>query len=138
MEQIVLHIDDSQDEIVLFRRAFERSEMKGWHLQSAPGGREALEYLNKVKGGDVPKPALVLVDLKMPVVHGFEVLTWLRGNLPEVPAAVLSSSELNADRLKASQLGAIAYVPKATAFNHVMEFIRNQATAMPTLRDNTQ
>jgi CheY-like chemotaxis protein len=126
MERIVLHVDDSEDEIVLFRRAFERSLMEGWRLQSALGGRQALEYLSKVKVEKTPKPALVLVDLKMPTINGFEVLTWLKGNLPEVPAAVLSSSELNADRLKASELGAVAYVPKGATFKHVIEFVQGR------------
>jgi len=122
--RVLLQIDDSEDELFLFRRSFEKSGLEGWQLQSACGGEEALKYLRAAQSEKAAKPDLVLVDLRMPIVNGFAVLEWLRGNMPEIRAAVYSSSELKEDRAKASALGAIAYLPKSEAVS-VTEFVRN-------------
>lgn len=124
--RILLHVDDSEDELFLFRRSFEKSGLDGWQLQSASGGAEALKYLKAVTSDKATKPDLVLLDLRMPIVNGFGVLEWLRGNMPEVRVAVYSSSELKEDREKASALGAVAYLPKSEAVS-VTEFVRNWA-----------
>jgi CheY-like chemotaxis protein len=118
-------VDDSEDELFLFRRAFERSDLKErWEIKSALGGEEALKYLDTIRQQNSPKPDLVLVDLKMPVVNGLEVLKWMQSNVPEVRAAVLSSSELQSDRNRANELGAVAYLPKAETFKAVIEFLK--------------
>jgi CheY-like chemotaxis protein len=124
--RILLHVDDSEDELFLFRRSFEKSGLDGWQLQSASGGAEALKYLKAVTSDKATKPDLVLLDLRMPIVNGFGVLEWLRGNMPEVRVAVYSSSVLKEDREKASALGAVAYLPKSEAVS-VTEFVRNWA-----------
>ena len=121
--RILLQVDDSEDEIFLFRRSFEKSGLDGWQLQSANGGEQALEYLRAAQSKKAAKPDLVLVDLRMPIVNGFAVLEWLRGNMPEVRAAVYSSSELKEDLAKARALGAVAYLPKSEAVS-ITEFVR--------------
>ena len=70
---------------------------------------------------------LVLVDLKMPIVDGFRVLEWLQAPMPEVPAAVVSSSELKADKERARDLGAVAYFRKEQNFEVVLGYIRDLA-----------
>jgi two-component system, cell cycle response regulator DivK len=57
---------------------------------------------------------LVVVDLKMPLMDGFELLGWLqnRPELESLPAIVISSSDLPADREKAIKLGARDYFVK--------------------------
>ena len=122
--RILLQVDDSEDELFLFRRLFEKSGLEGWQLQSANGGEQALRYLRASQSDRAAKPDLMLVDLRMPIVNGFAVLEWLRGNMPEVRAAVYSSSELKEDREKAGALGAVAYLPKSEAVS-VTEFVRN-------------
>ena len=64
-----------------------------------------------------PWPHVLLLDLKMPRVDGFEVLEWLRKNNASrpLPAVVLSSSALKADVQRAYTLGANSYVVKPTA-----------------------
>ncbi len=128
MALYLLHVDDSEDEVFLFRRAFEKSGIQGWELESAEGGESALQYLASVKSGKRPKPDLILIDLKMPIVSGFEVLEWLGTNDLKIPAAILSSSELPADREKAIELGARDYIAKRGTFVDVLEFVRNWQT----------
>src|SRR5688572_14192367 len=115
---VVLHVDDNEDEIFLFRRALNRSGL-AWSLESAEGGQAALDYLKDAISGGKQKPDLVLVDLKMPMLNGFHVLEWLREHMPEIPAAVVTSSELAADRDKARDLGATAYLSKGQNFEIV-------------------
>jgi two-component system response regulator len=63
-------------------------------------------------------PNVVLMDLKMPRMDGFEVLRWPRNN-PEcsvIPVVIMSSSALDNDVLQAYRLGANAYFQKPTNF----------------------
>ena len=113
---VVLHIDNNEDEIFFFRRAFDKGCL-AW----------SLEYLEAAQGGRQQKPGLVLVDLKMPIVDGFRVLEWLQAQMPEVPAAVVSSSELKADKERARDLGAVAYFRKEQNFEVVLGYIRDLA-----------
>ena len=123
---MVLHIDNSEDEIFFFRRAFDKGCL-AWSLESLEGGQEALDYLEGAQNGRETKPGLILVDLKMPIVDGFRVLKWLQAQMPEVPAAVVSSSELKADRERAQNLGAVAYFQKERNFDDVLGYIRELA-----------
>src|SRR2546430_7134116 len=87
-------------------------------LQVATNGQEALDYLTGAgKYSDraqYPLPAVVLLDLKLPYVHGFEVLGWIRQQsaLSETKVVVLTSSPEERDQKKAKELGAKAYLVK--------------------------
>jgi len=87
-------------------------------LQIATDGEQALDYL---RGEGVfsdraehPLPALVFLDLKLPYVHGFEVLAWIRAQpaLATLPVLVLTSSPEVRDRERALALGAKDYLVK--------------------------
>lgn len=123
-QKVIVHIDDSEDELSLFRLSFEKSGLKDWQLQSLADGQMALDYLGAVHSGRAQKPNLVLLDLKMPVVHGFAILSWLRANLPDVKTIVLSSSELKTDQDRAAELGAVAYLPKSGSFSAIMDLLQ--------------
>jgi CheY-like chemotaxis protein len=105
----ILVADDSEDDLFLLTRAFEKAGLK--HLLVAvPDGEQAIEYLE-----DELCPDLLLLDLKMPKVTGFEVLAWIRGK-PEfngLPIIVLSASDLPEDRERAKKLGATDYFVKS-------------------------
>jgi CheY-like chemotaxis protein len=87
-------------------------------LVSACNGQEAIRYLQ----GEGPfsdraqhsLPALLLLDLKMPFVDGFGVLTWLesRPDVKRFPVVVLTSSEEAADQERVRRLGASDYIVK--------------------------
>ncbi len=64
---------------------------------------------------EFPVPAVILLDLKMPQMDGYEFLVWLRsqGDLKHIPTVVLSNSFYSADVMHAYQLGANAYLVKA-------------------------
>jgi CheY-like chemotaxis protein len=94
-------------------------------------GQEVMAYLS----GDVPYadrslyplPRLVILDLDMPRMTGFDVLAWLktRPDLRHLPAIVLSGSADVADVSKARQLGAADYHVKNHRISDLMGIIRS-------------
>ena len=104
----VLIVDDCADDRFLFARALRVSGLNG-SVVEIEDGEKASEYLQTE-----PPPDFVLLDLKMPLVSGFEVLEWIRGQpaLKKVPVVVLSSSPIPQDIEKAKKLGAREYIVK--------------------------
>ena len=102
-------------------------------LQIATDGRQALDYLQgQGRFSDRarhPVPALIFLDLKLPYVHGFEVLAWLREqtSLHELPVVVLTSSPEDRDREKARALGARAYLVKPPTKEMVLDAVKFMA-----------
>ena len=71
----------------------------------------------------------------MPGMGGLEVLEWVRDNMSEVPAIMLSSSVLLEDRLRARDWGSKGYFEKSATFSEIVEFLRGwearQSLAQP-------
>src|SRR5512137_2871236 len=96
----VLLAEDNPDDILLIRRALHENKALN-PVHTVGNGEEAIQYL----AGDAhfadraayPFPALFLLDLKMPVKDGLEVLRWLHEHpdIPrKLPVVVLSSAEI--------------------------------------------
>jgi CheY-like chemotaxis protein len=119
----ILAVDDSQDDLLLIRRAFQKNCIPATQLQTAENGLEALAYLKGTgqyaDRAKYPFPKLVLLDLKMPRVTGFEVLERLREQPleGELFVVVFSSSAELKDKDRIRELGAFAYEVKPTDFN---------------------
>jgi len=98
-------------------------------------GRAAIEYLSGTgKYADrkeYPLPAVVLLDLNLPQVPGFDVLKWMR-NRPDflaTPVVVFTSSVRQEDKVKATELGANEFVAKPSSgmrFGEVVEGLRQK------------
>src|SRR5829696_974803 len=99
----ILLVEDNEEDAFLLRRALRIQKIE-CALQAAEDGQQAIEYLDGTgKYSDrsaFPLPSLVLLDLKLPYVHGFEVLEWLASQpaLKELPIIILTSSGEDADR----------------------------------------
>src|SRR5437870_10171701 len=98
----VLLAEDDPDDILLTQIAFEKARLAN-PLQVVRDGEEAIAYL-KGEGHFAdrhrfPLPILLLLDLKMPKVNGFQVLEWLRHDphLKRLPVAVMTSSDHDPD-----------------------------------------
>lgn len=122
--RLLVHVDDDPDLAFLLERGLSVSGISDWGFQFIEGGAAALEYLERVKAGEVDAPSLLLLDIKMPKINGFDVLQWVNQNLPGIPAIMLSSSELIEDRLRARDLGSRGYFSKANIFTELIEFLR--------------
>lgn len=103
--QSVLLIDDSPDVHRLLRARLKQEELV---LVSAAGGEEGL----KVAAGR--SPSLVLLDLNMPEMDGFQVLRSLKNGAAtkDIPVIVLSGLQSAQDKVTAFDLGAIDYITK--------------------------
>jgi CheY-like chemotaxis protein len=94
-------------------------------LQIVTDGQEAIHYLRgEGKYSDRqahPLPKLIVMDIKMPRLTGFEVLEWIKhdGLLRRIPVIIVSSSESPDDINHAYELGANAYMIKPMNYRQV-------------------
>ena len=125
----ILLVEDNDEDVFLFRRAL-RKEHLDCAVQTAENGEIAIEYLGGVgKYADRtlhPFPSLVLLDLKLPYVNGFEVLTWIatQPSCRDLRIIVLTSSGEEPDRAKAAQFGIREYFLKPPTSELVAEVVK--------------
>jgi CheY-like chemotaxis protein len=91
-------------------------------LLTVTTGKEALDYLHRrgaFAGRPLPQPAVVLLDLKMPGMDGFQVLELMKSDpaLQIIPVVVLTSSRNARDLTRAYELGVNGYVVKDLDFH---------------------
>lgn len=126
----ILIVDDDPNDRSLIEAAFSQIGVSE-PVNSVSGGAEAVEYLKGVgKYADrsrFPFPHLLLLDLKMARMNGFEFLHCIRSypNLMVVPTVVFTSSEDLNDLRKAYLLGANSYFVKARTFEELCEQIKS-------------
>jgi CheY-like chemotaxis protein len=96
-------------------------------------GQQAMDYLAGAgKYADresFPVPAMILLDLKLPLVSGFEVLKWLRGQpgLADLPVVILTGSSEERDKQRARELGVSGYYVKPPDENMLREMLAGVA-----------
>lgn len=113
----ILLAEDDENDVFFLKHAFQAADITH-PVQVARDGQEAIDYL---AGAGIftdraryPLPGLVLLDLKMPIKDGLEVLAWKREQPPVrcLPVIVFSSSGQPGDVERAYELGANAFVRK--------------------------
>ncbi|HUA83540.1 MAG TPA: response regulator [Bryobacteraceae bacterium] len=106
----ILLVEDNEVDVWLFQEAFRALGIRH-DLEIARDGELALHRLR-----DGQPPDLVLLDINMPKIDGFEVLSAIRGHptLCLIPVIMLSSSRDQRDVRRAHELGANSYLCKAT------------------------
>ncbi|HEV2391390.1 MAG TPA: response regulator [Verrucomicrobiae bacterium] len=121
---ILVAEDDEADQLLL-RRAFKRAGAQV-HLDWARNGFEVIQSLHEKARRECDWPALLLLDLKMPAMSGFEVLDWLASEPGLRPAkvAVFSSSLDPEDLRHASHLGVDHYFVKPTDQAELVSIVR--------------
>lgn len=110
----VLLVEDSPGDVRLTREAF-REANQSVHLHVASDGVEAMAFLRREGPHvDAPRPDFILLDLNLPRMDGREVLTRIKddADLRTIPTVILTTSEADADILKAYELNANAYLRK--------------------------
>lgn len=125
----VLVAEDEDADVIFLQHAFKTLKIPN-PLIAVKDGDEVLNYLQGKKPfenrAEYPLPALLLLDLKMPRMTGFDVLEWLRQH-PEsktFPIVVLTSSDQETDREKALALGAAGYRVKPGGIKKLTELVR--------------
>lgn len=125
-DPLLLLVEDSDDDAFFFTRTVEK-----WgascSLHHVTNGAEAVDFLTKaLSSGEHALPHVIFLDLKMPVMNGFEVLEWIRTQ--ELPSSlqviVLSGSEHPNDKERAARLGATDYLVKPLKVSDLDRFLR--------------
>ena len=113
----VLLIEDDENDVILVELALKQAKIPVL-LKSVGDGLEGLNYLNGTgQFADrhrFPLPEIIILDLKMPRMSGMEFLSYVNDH-PElriIPTIVMSASKLDADVLRAYQLGANSFMVK--------------------------
>lgn len=121
MKRILL-VEDNPDDAELTMLAFERSNIAN-EIVLARDGAEALEILHGTAESPAQLPVLVLLDLKLPRVDGFEVLKRIRENpaTKYLPVVVLTSSAQERDMVRTYTTGANSYIVKPVDFAQFTE-----------------
>jgi len=125
----ILIADDSPDDAIIIRLAFEEAGVAA-QLHFVETGEEVLRYLqgsSELPGEDsAAAPNLLLLDLKMPRMDGFEVLEWLRQHPPfdRLPVIVFSGSDQPVDINRALALGAARYLVKPQKMSDMVQLVR--------------
>jgi len=103
LKQFRILLVDDEERILNFLRT--KLKASGFEVLTARNGEEALEQ------AQAQEPDLIVLDLLMPKMDGFEVLRELR-SFSTVPVIILSAREADADKIKGLRLGADDYLPK--------------------------
>jgi CheY-like chemotaxis protein len=112
----ILLVEDNPVDVDLTLRAFKRRKLTNT-VHVARDGEEALAWLARWEAGE-PLPLVILLDLKLPRVHGLDVLAQWKNNAvsQSIPVVVLTSSEEDKDIDTAYKLGANSYIVKPVDF----------------------
>ena len=120
-----LMAEDSPDDIVITKRAWKKGNIKN-KLYIVNNGEETLDFLYKRgKFADAPSISLLLLDLKMPRMNGFEVLEVIKkdAGLKRIPVIVLTSSNRGRDVERAYDLGCNSYIVKPVGYDNFLKAV---------------
>jgi CheY-like chemotaxis protein len=124
----ILVAEDSEGDAFVLQRAFEKAQIDA-ELHFVADGQDAVDYLSGVGSftdrNVHPMPRLLLLDLRMPRLSGFDVLHWLQKHptLKRLPVTVFSSSNIDKDVDRAYDLGANSYIVKPGSLNAYAELM---------------
>jgi CheY-like chemotaxis protein len=126
----ILLVEDDENDVFLMRRAFSTAKVEN-PLLVADNGEQAMELLKQRGNNPTSMPCLLITDIKMPRIDGFELLVWLQTqpSFHAMPKLVISSSILEEDLAKSLQLGATAYFIKPPSFVALVQLVREWKVA---------
>jgi CheY-like chemotaxis protein len=126
----ILLVEDNRMDVELTLDAFHEAKMLNT-IYVASNGQEALDYLfargQFADRNAFPKPNLVLLDLKLPGIDGFEVLRQIKSTpiLKRLPVVILTSSREEGDRALSYDHGANSYLVKPLSFDGFLGVLRD-------------
>lgn len=125
----ILLVEDNRMDVELTLDAFNEAKMLNT-IHVAPNGQDALDYLfgrgKYADRGAYPLPSLILLDLKLPGIDGFEVLRQIKLTpmLKRLPVVILTSSREEGDRALSYDIGANSYLVKPVSFEGFLGVVR--------------
>jgi len=130
---LILHVEDDENDALLFAKACERAGLpaKVCRVEAAD---QAMAYLlgEGIYSDRViyPFPHIVVLDLKMPRMDGFQFLKWLRGNekCAALPVLIFTASMSREDKSRAIAEGASSYFIKPSSFDALVKMVEGMRT----------
>jgi adenylate cyclase len=113
----VLIVDDEPFNVDVLQQELDELE---YHIITASNGKEALEQIKK------HQPDLILLDLMMPVLDGFAVLSEIKGDnsLRDIPVIIVSAADDSKSIVKGIKQGADDYITKPIDADHLKKKVR--------------
>lgn len=125
---LILHVEDDENDAILFRRACEKAGLPAqtFRVEAADEARSYLLgegiFADRVR---YPLPHIIVLDLKMPRMDGFEFLKWLRQNqsFSALPVLVFTASISREDKSRAMKEGANSFFIKPASFDALVKMV---------------
>ncbi len=138
--KLILLVEDNPDDVALTLRALKKNNISN-KIVVAYDGVEALDYLFQTgphAGHITIQPQLILLDLKLPKLDGFEVLKKVRADprTRSLPVVILTSSKEQQDIAEGYGLGANSYIRKPVDFEQFVEAVRQLGLYWLVLNEN--
>jgi CheY-like chemotaxis protein len=118
----ILVAEDDTNDVYLLKLAFVKAGLDV-HFEFVEDGEQLIQYLKAhERTPENPIPELLLLDIKMPKVNGFEALDWIRHQpgLKRLTIVMLTSSDEPRDINRAYDLGANSYLVKPCGIEHLI------------------
>jgi two-component system response regulator len=114
----ILLVEDNPDDVTFTLRAFQKNNIFN-EIVVASDGAEALDLILPENAEPTLRPALVLLDVKLPKIDGMEVLRRIRGDprTASLPVVMLTTSSEETDIVNSYRLGANSFVRKPVVFS---------------------
>lgn len=136
----VLVVEDNSDDVLFLKRALDRLGIT-CQISFAVNGKEAVECLSSKLGDrsadphESALPTHVLLDLKLPMNSGLEVLEWMRtrSKLSNIPVVVFTSSQEPSDVDRAMRLGIESFRVKPAGFPEYQRVVEEIARSWKLL-----
>jgi DNA-binding response OmpR family regulator len=121
----ILLVEDEEDHARLIKKSLNGHGLRN-DIFWVKNGAEALEYMKrtgKYNKENAPRPGLVLLDIKLPMKDGFEVLEELKSDemYKTIPVVMLTTTSETDDINRALKLGANDYIVKPVKFSDFIE-----------------
>jgi len=133
----ILLADDNPDDVELMKQAFHRAGLSN-PVHVVSNGQEAIEYLKgaiEAKSSGYAIPLLISLDIRMPLLNGLEVLSWIKEQpaLKGIPVLIVSQSEDRPAINRASHLGANSYLVKPGSFAGLVAMMETFKTILDSV-----
>ena len=125
----ILMADDDLEDQMLVRKAWERSRFRN-DLRFVDDGEQLMDYLYRrnayADAIDSPRPGVILLDLNMPKIDGYEALEEIKNDpgLRRIPVVVLTSSKAEEDIIRSYNLGVSGFITKPVTFEGFVEAVK--------------
>src|SRR5688572_761746 len=118
----ILIIDDDELSRIIMIKAIEGLQLSN-NISTSANGEDAMQFLNDPKN---EKPGLILLDLNMPVMDGFEFLKIIKADedLKKIPVVIFSTSDDQKDILKSFGLQVAGYMVKPFDYNQLSDLLK--------------